>query len=693
MNMNKQLNILNRVLARRGRLIGNVTMKKAWMLFAAVALGCSKAQLPVEPLKTNTPAAATLQVTAINPEGQVIDQAEVYIDGEKVGATPFVNDELAGGAYTLRLVKPGYRVFIDNLQLESSKQYKIEALMQPLGPTQGELFVTVDQENARLHVMDFSQNVINQTTSRETALLLSPGGYFVSAEKSGYNKSLVAVAVNAGEATVVNLQMQALDSAPPSPAIILSMADSALAGANFTVRWSSINATRVDVDFVTNPGLQGAAQVQFTQVGWHFVRAAAYNENLSSTTVDSIYIYDTVTPPPPAPTMTLTSDPDTITVGKKVNLTWRSTNATTVNVDYVSQPSLNGSAQVQFDIVGTFTIHGTAYGLGGQAAAQTTVVVKEVSPFTMTLSLTASPDSIGFGKTALLQWQTNGSYVIIDHGVGTRGPAGEEEISFASPGQKTITATAYGLSNLTIARQAHVYVKEAPQPLQPVIMLSVTSKVDVNAPATITWLSQNADYVVVDFLGTVAVSGSVEKSFSSAGTRFITATAYNARGYASAIDTVEVVSQPVEDQVADIILPADAKVRADKGEEGYNSLNVASFEIRKAGYYRISAEAWFNSGDDQKNESFYILVRHTNGTVSSPRDGNAGVYMVVEDEAGAPHTSTSACGSFYLDAGTNMIDMHHYAKIASLYPQFINVRITGAESVSALGFKIVYVGN
>lgn len=831
-------------------------MKIAWVAVAAAVLGCSKAQLPVEPPRTPTPTAAALKVTAITPEGAMIEQAEVFIDGEKMGATPYLDDQLAVGNHSLRLVKSGFRVYVEDVQFEASKQYIVEAVMQPLGPTQGELFVTVDQESPRLQIMDFSQTVISQTTSRETALLLSPGGYFVSAEKAGYNKSLVAVAVKAGEATVVNIQMQASGSAPLSPAIILSMPDSARTAANFTVRWSSINATRVDVDFVTNPGLQGAAQLQFAQVGWHFVRAAAYNESLSSTTVDSIYIYDSVTPPPPSPTISLTSNPDTIKVGQKVNLTWRSTNATMVNVDYVSQaslngsaqvqfdivgtytisatayglggqqsiqttvvvrevtpattitltstpdtitvgqkvsitwrstnatmvtvdyvsqaslngstqvqfdnagtfaisatayglggqasaqtavvvkevvpttttitltstpdtitvgqkvsitwrstnatmvnidyvsqPSLNGSAQVQFDIPGTFTIHGTAEGSGGQATAQTKVVVKEVAPITMTLSFTASPDSIEFGKMALLRWQTNGSYMIIDHGVGTRGPAGEEEIGFASPGLKTVTATAYGPSNLTIARQARVYVKEAPQPLQPMIMLSVTSKVDVNSPATIAWYSQNADHVVVDYLGTVAASGSAEKSFTSPGTRFITATAYNSSGYASATDTVEVVSQHVDETVADIIVPADAMVRADKGEEGYNKLNAATVEISKAGYYRITAEAWFNSGDDQKNESFYILVRHTNGTTSSPRDGNAGVYMVVEDEAGAPHTSTRDCGAFYLDAGTNNIDMHHYAKIASLYPQFVNGHITGAESVTSLGFKLVYVGN
>lgn len=684
----------HRLRAWRGWLNGTRTMKTAWMLLVVVALGCSKAQLPVEPSKTTTPAGAALQVTTITPEGQVIEQADVYIDGEKVGVTPFANEALPPGVHTLRLVKTGYRVFVDALELEANKQHKIEAVMQPLGPSQGELFVTIDQDGARYRVMDFAQSIIGEGTSREAALLLSPGGYFVSAEKTGFNKSLIAVTVKAGETTVANLQMQALGSAAQTPAIMLSMPDSVRAGQNFTVRWSSINASRVDVDFVTNPGLQGAAQLHFTQIGWHFVRAAAYHENLSSTTVDSIYVFDTVTPPPPAPSITLSSSADTIIVGQKVNLTWRSTNATMVNVDYVSQASLNGSAQVQFDIVGVYTIGAIAYGLGGQATAQVTVVVKEAAPLTLTLSFTATPDTVTFGKTAVVHWQTNGMQVIIDHGVGIRGPSGEEEISFASPGAKTITATAYGANNLTTSQKVQVYVKEAPLPLKPVIMLSATSRVEVNTPATITWLSQNADYVVVDILGTVAVSGSVEKTFSSPGVRYVTATAYNGSGYATAIDTIEVVSlPPVEEPVADIILPAEARVRADQGEAGMNALNVANFEVRKAGYYRISAEAWFNSGDDQKNESFFILVRHGNGTISSPRDGNAGVYKVIADEPGPPHTSTRDAGVFYLDAGTNMIDMHHYAKIASLYPQFINGRITGAESVSAVGFKVVYVGN
>jgi hypothetical protein len=665
-------------------------MKKAWMLFAVLALGCSKAQLPVQPSPT-LQAGINLKVTAIAADGSAIDQAEVYLDGDKVGATPYVSDNVETGTHSLRVVKSGYRIFIETVQFEANKKYNIEAVMQPLGPSHGELFITIDQEGARCSVLDFSQNVISHGTTREAALLLSPGGYFVSAEKAGFSRSLVAVIVKAGEVTIVNLQMQPVNT-PQSPQIMIAMPDSARKDEAFVLRWSSMNATRVDVDFVANPGLQGAAQVRFSQTGWHFVRAVAYNETFYHAAVDSIFIYDAVTPPPLAPTISLTAQPNTIIAGQKVNLTWRSTNATLVNVDYVPQASLNGSAQVQFDAPGSFTIGATAFGLGGQATAQATVVVVAQQVEAVTLTFSASPDTVEFGRPALLNWQTNGWQVIIDHGVGVRGPAGEEEVDFSTTGLKTITATAYGAGNQIVAKQARVYVQEAPQPLLPVIMLSVTARVDVNAPATITWFSQNADHVVVDYLGTVAASGTAQKSFATPGIRFITATAYNRRGYVSAADTVEVVAQVVEPPVADIILPAQADVRTDQGAEGLSELNVASAQIQKAGYYRIFAEAWFNSGDEQKNESFYILARHNNGAVSSPRDGNAGVYKVVDDEAGLPHASTRDSGTFYLDAGLNMIDMHHYAKISAVYPQFLNGPITGPESVSTLGFKLVYVG-
>ena len=749
-------------------------MRKAWPLIAALVLGCSKAQLPLQPSTTPSPH-ATLRVTAIAADGTAIERAEVYLDGVRAGTTPYSNYELAPGRRALRLMKPGYRVFTESLQVEENTRYDLEAVLLLLGPTRGELFIAIDQDEARITVFDLEQNIISQSEAREVALLLQPGGYFVAAEKTGFSKSVVAVEVQAGEVSVVNLQLQP-QSTPQPPVIMISLPDSAHIGETFTVRWTTVNATRVEVDFIANAGLQGAAQLQFAQSGWHYVRAVAYNGDLWRAAVDSIFIYESVPAQPQPPTIYLTVNPDTISVGEKINLAWRSTNATLVNVDYVPQAALNGSAQVQLDVPGNQVICAKAFGLGGQAVAQVAVFVHEVtapqltftiSPDTIVIGLSAvlrwqtngykviidrgigargpigeeeinfntpgdkiftataygardlttsrqamvyvkeatppplaapeltftiSPDTVEFGQPAVLRWQTNGYQVIIDRGIGARGPIGEEEINFSTPGDKIFTATAYGARDLTTSRQAAVYVKEAPQPLLPVILLSVTEKVNVNTPATVSWFSQNADYVVVDYVGSAGSSGSVQINFATPGIRLITATAYNRAGYVSATDTIEVVAQAVEPSVADIIAPASATVLANQGAAGYSNLNAASVQIQTPGYYRIFSEAWFNSGNDQKNESFYLLVRLSNGTVSSPREGNAGVYFVVADEAGPPHTSTRDSGTFYFDAGVNVIEMHHYAKIAGAYPQFLNGPIEGPESVSVLGFRLTYVG-
>ena len=69
------------------------------------------------------------------------------------------------------------------------------------------------------------------------------------------------------------------------------------------------------------------------------------------------------------------------------------------------------------------------------------------------LSFSVASDTVEYGEAVLIEWQSNGFQVIIDQGVGTRGPVGSEEVIFANPGNKVFTATAYGQDNLlTITR-------------------------------------------------------------------------------------------------------------------------------------------------------------------------------------------------------------------------------------------------
>lgn len=307
------------------------------------------------------------------------------------------------------------------------------------------------------------------------------------------------------------------------------------------------------------------------------------------------------------------------------------------------------------------------------------------------LSFDVLVDSVIFGEPVPITWASDGYQVIIDHGVGVRGPVGNEEISFKNPGKRFITATAYGVANLTTVRGDSVTVHPAPLPPLPVLILSTTRFVCVDSTATISWYTQNADYVVIDYVGQAAPHGSLELSFSTPGIRIVTATAFNSAGYVTASDTIEVVTAEDVVSVEDIVVPATVDVRADKGPEGYADRGAGSFYVQQSGRYQVLAEVWYNSGDDQENESFYLEIRDERGVTTGPLDANAGVYKVVPDDPGEPHMKTQNCGTFHLPEGQHFIDVYHYAKIAEAYAQFLNGPIDGPESVKILGFKLVYV--
>jgi PKD repeat protein len=197
---------------------------------------------------------------------------------------------------------------------------------------------------------------------------------------------------------------------------------------------------------------------------------------------------------------------------------------------------------------------------------------------------------------------------------------------------------------------------------------------------------------VVDYVSNPQSEGSQEITFTTPGIRIVTATAFNRAGYVSASDTINVVEPDVV-AVEDILILGESGVRADKGEAGMEMKNAAVFEVQTAGRYRLLAEVWYNSGDEQRNESFYLQIRDAANTIKLPQNPNAGVNRVVEDEAGDPHTSTRGCGFFQLGTGSHAIDLYHYAKISALYPEFLNGPIDGPESVKILGYKLVYLGN
>ncbi len=393
------------------------------------------------------------------------------------------------------------------------------------------------------------------------------------------------------------------------------------------------------------------------------------------------------------PTLEFSIDPDTVELGEAFTLRWQSNGHQVIIDQGVGVRGPNGSEKKICHSTGLKIFTAAAYGEDNLITEKKdSVFIAPKQVHAPTLEFSVAQDSIVFGESAAIEWSSDGYQVAIDQGVGVRGPVGSEEVSFANPGKKIFTAAAYGEGNLITIRRDSVYVKEAPTPILPVVLISTTAVVQVNTPATISWLTQNADYVVVDYVNNAGLQGSEEVTFSTTGIRIVTATAFNRAGYASATDTITVV-EPAVNPVDDIIVSAQVNVRADKGESGMKQLDAATIEIETAGRYLVYAEVWYNSGDDQRNESFYLELRDSSSRVKLPRNPNAGTHLVVPDDPGEPHTMSRASGEFKLSAGTHSIDVYHYAKIAAQYPQFLNGAIDGPESVKILGFKLVYLGN
>ncbi len=576
-------------------------MRTLLLTLFAVALGCSKADLPIEP-NTRT----TLQVTAITQAGIRIDSANVFVDGSREGFTPFSAQDIQPGLHALRVSRDGYLAHAEQLLVELGRVYVVEAILDPLPPGEGQLIVTVDQDSALVRVMDSNDNVIFETEEQTSVHQLHIGRYRVGAEKAGVVAEQPNIEIETGKTTVVNLTL-AQPGQTPTLAFGIAL-DSVNVGEDFEITWESDGFQVIIDQGIGVRGPNGKERVRCSSAGMKIFTATAYSlDNLTTEIKDSVYISEVVAFP----------------------------------------PSLN------FSILA---------------------------------------DSVDFGTPAILEWQTDGHQVVLDHGIGGRGPSGSEEILFQTPGKKVIAATAYGENNLLTVKKDSVFVKEAALPPHPVVMLSTTRRVTVDTAASISWHSQNADYIVVDYVDNPGLSGSAQTTFHSPGIRIVTATAFNQSGYASASDTIEVVV-PVIDVVDDILVEANVHVRANAEKDKMKFMKAATFEVEKAGRYEVVSEAWYNSGDVQRNESFFLDISTIRDEFNLPLDPNAGEYKVVPDEPGDPHTSKRASGIFVLSPGTHYVNIYHYGLIAKRYPQFINGKIIGPESVWVLGFKLIYRGN
>ena len=658
----------------------------SWIIMMLV-WGCSKAPLPPESgVNLQNNGVGILKISTVNSQGLTVDSTKIFLNGDFIGYSPVSVNSLSFGIHTLRAQKQGYELYSENITIENNLPVNKEIILHNLPINTGQLLITINQDSAKTTITSSNNEIINQAEVRELLLTLDTGGYFIRCEKSGYTLVLKAIEIKVDTITIENIHLQKLEhNSLPQVAIVVP--DSGRINEPVLISWESANANNVDIDYIENPGLNGKREVNFQSTGKHYIKATAYNQIEQVCAVDSIFIYKV---PNVLPTIKVTVSPDRIYANEVVTIGWRSTNATEVAVDYVPSPGLSGQWQERFYNSGTIIVYAYAYGPGGQAQDVDTIQVVDIEP--PALDFSVDREVTAFSKPIILSWNTDGYQVIIDHGVGTQGPVGSDEITFENPGNKTITAVAYGEDNLTTIKRVSVLVLEPEQPQLPVLSLSVIDSVEVGQPALFEWHSWNATAVDVDHVQNSGLNGKAEVIFQSPGMRIITATAYNNAGQVTVTDTLIVVNTPVAPQVESILIPSGAMVCAvhPSGLQEWKNAGEAMVEV--AGYYRVTAAAWYNSGDDQKNESFFINLINEQNIEQTPLDPNAGIYKVVPDDPGPPHVAERNAGTFYFSQGKNIISLYHYYTISDRHPQFIvNSPITDAESIQVLYFKLEYI--
>ncbi|MEE4312063.1 MAG: hypothetical protein V2J62_09370, partial [candidate division KSB1 bacterium] len=132
-----------------------------------------------------------------------------------------------------------------------------------------------------------------------------------------------------------------------------------------------------------------------------------------------------------------------------------------------------------------------------------------------------------------------------------------------------------------------------------------------------------------------------------------------------------------------IVLPETTGVQAiQNGWDGAVRAEVIDTTLQVAGYYHFFPKVLYNSGNEQTNESFYLLAYSADGDSIYPEDANAGKFKVVEDDS-LPnrHTNVRDAGIFLLPLGRNRLQLNHYDLIDHIYPQFLNGPMTGTQSV------------
>jgi hypothetical protein len=233
------------------------------------------------------------------------------------------------------------------------------------------------------------------------------------------------------------------------------------------------------------------------------------------------------------PAVTLNARPGTVTSGASTVLSWSASNANSVSITGLGTFPASGSVKVTPTATTTYTA--TASGPGGTTASSTVVKVTTSSQ-KPTIALSAQPNSVAAGASAVLSWTTTNATSVSIAGVGTFGATGSVNVTPASTATYTSTATGTGG---TAASTTTVTVTSSQPPPPTISFNAQPNSITTGATAVLSWTTTNATSVNISGVGQFPANGSTKVTPTT--TTTYTATA-EGTGTANASTTVTVKS-------------------------------------------------------------------------------------------------------------------------------------------------------
>jgi len=306
------------------------------------------------------------------------------------------------------------------------------------------------------------------------------------------------------------------------PAITLAAQPSTVvSGTSTTLTWQASNATSVSISGLGTFPATGSVKVTPTATTTYTATATGPKGTSATTTVVS------VTTSGPTPTITLSAQPSSVLPGTPAVLTWTTSNTTSVTIAGVGTFAPTGTVQVSPP--STSTYNATATGPGGTTLASTTVTVSLNAP--PVISLSAQPNDIAVGGTAVLSWTSSNATSVNIPGLGALPPNGSTNVKPTSTA--TYTATASGPGGTA---QSSTTVTVSPAPT--ISFKAQPNTIAKGGTAVLNWTTTNATSINIPGLGGFPANGSTHVTPST--TTTYTATASGVGGTANAQTTVTV---------------------------------------------------------------------------------------------------------------------------------------------------------